>query len=216
MPIPLPTIAGRITPVPWPRHVGALLKLTGSRAAQALRWGLRGLRASLQAALEEAPDDPGCEALRGLLAELDALLERAPSTSPAVLPADGHTELPTSGAAELPPATGGQEAETSAALRLLDLARAVARDPQLQLNGKRPPVRETSDEDIWNDVQRLALRLPSALGQEWKRRSLHYAEQAGARADSSSAAVLPLLRDEVIYPGLTGSVRAGGLRSAAQ
>jgi hypothetical protein len=201
--------------VPWPRHVGALLKLTGSRAGQALRWGLRGLRASLQAALDETADDPGREALRGLLAELDALLERTPSPSPAVLPTDEHAELPPSADAELPPATGGQEAEASS-LRLLDLANAVARDPQLQLGGKRPPVRETSDEEIWNDVQRLTLRLPSALGQEWKRRSLQYAEQAGAQADTSPATLLPLMRDELIYPGVTGSVRAGGLGSAAQ
>ena len=194
--------------MPWPRHVGALLKLTGSRAGLALRWGLRGLRASLQAALDETPDDPGGDALRGLLAELDALLERTPSASASVLPADDR--------AELPPATDGQEAEASSAFPLLDLASAVAREPQLQLAGKHPPIRQTSDEDIWNDIQRLLLRLPSALSEEWKRRSLQYAEQAGARADPSPAAVLPLLRDELIYPGLSGSVRAGGLRSAAQ
>jgi hypothetical protein len=202
--------------VPWPRHVGALLKLTGSRGGQALRWGLRGLRASLQAALEETPDDPGCEPLRGLLAELDALLERMPGASAAVLPTDDHAELPPSGDAELPPPTGSQEAEASSSLRLLGLANAIARDPQLQLGGKAPPIRQTSDEVIWNDVQRFLLRLPSAQCQEWQRRSLQYAEQVGARADPSSGAVLPLMRDEVSYPGLSGGVQSSGLRSAAR
>ena len=39
-------------------------------ANQHHRWGLRGLRANLQAALDEVPDDPGREELRGLLADL--------------------------------------------------------------------------------------------------------------------------------------------------
>src|SRR5207244_5269307 len=96
--------------------------------------------------------------------------------------------------AELPPAIGGPEAEASPSLRLRELANAAGRELHLQLGGKRPPIREISDEDIWSDVQRLVLRLPSALSEEWKRRSLQYAEQAGARADPSPTAVLPLLR----------------------
>ena len=53
--------------MPWPEPVGLLLARSDSRASQALRWGLRGLRASLQAVLEEVPGDPGCVELRGLL-----------------------------------------------------------------------------------------------------------------------------------------------------
>jgi hypothetical protein len=92
--------------MPWPGSIGRLLAMPDSQAAQALRWGLHGLRASLQAALEEAPDDPGGEALRELLAELDPLL--APGAGPAgpVLPPDGPgSRLP---GAEIPglPAAG--------------------------------------------------------------------------------------------------------------
>jgi hypothetical protein len=173
------------------------------------------LRASLQAALEDAPDDPGGEALRGLLAELDALLERTPSASPGVLPTDDPAELPPSADPELPSATSSPEAGAGPSLRLRELANAVALDPHLRLAGGRAPIRDGSDEEIWGDVQRLLLRLPSPMAQDWKRRSLKYAEEAGARADLSSAAVLSLPRDEVIYPGLTGSVRFGGLRSTA-
>jgi hypothetical protein len=63
--------------MPWPQQTGLLLALSEGRASQALRWGLRGLWASLAAALEEAPNDPGGEELRGLLAELDSRLKGA-------------------------------------------------------------------------------------------------------------------------------------------
>jgi hypothetical protein len=76
--------------MPWPDQLGRLLGRPDSRAAQALRWGLRGLRAALQAALADIPDDPGGAELRGVLAELDALLEPAGSGAGPSLPVDGE------------------------------------------------------------------------------------------------------------------------------
>jgi hypothetical protein len=78
--------------MPWPEPLGRLLARTDSRAAQALRWGLHGLRASLRAALDEAPDDPGGAALRELLGELDPLVERADVSAGPVLPTDSATD----------------------------------------------------------------------------------------------------------------------------
>ena len=43
--------------MPWPDPLGQLLVRSDSRASQALRWGLRGLRASLQGVLDDVPDD---------------------------------------------------------------------------------------------------------------------------------------------------------------
>jgi hypothetical protein len=185
-----------------------LLALPDGRAAQALRWGLHGLRASLQAALEEAPDDPGGAELRGLLGELDSLLERVRAAPSLVLPPDG------------PPDTrqvrmGPEDKPPSGSRRLLPLARAVAADPRLRDEVDRSPIREGSDDDIWNDVQRLLLRVTPGLAEEWGRRSLEEAGRTGGRADEPHAAVVPLGRDEVVYPGLGGGVRAAGLRSAA-
>src|SRR5262249_26906436 len=57
------------------------------------------------------------------------------------------------------------------------------------------------------------LRVPPVLAAEWRRRCLQQAEQAGAQADEATAALLPLGRDENLYPGLKGSVRAAGLRA---
>jgi hypothetical protein len=91
----------------------------------------------------------------------------------------------------------------------------VASDRRFQVELKRSFIREGSDDEIWGDVQRLLLRVPPPLADEWRQRSLQHAEQAGGLPDESPATILPLLRDEVIYPGLTGSIQAGGLRSAA-
>jgi hypothetical protein len=131
-----------------------------------------------------------------------------------VLPSDDQSDLPLTGGAELPLTPTGEETDASAP-RLLALARAVAQEPQFAVGGRPPSIRTDSDEVIWNDVQRLFLRFPPSRCQEGRQRSLQYAEQAGTRPDSAPATVLPLLRDEVIYPGLSGTIQAGGLRSAA-
>lgn len=80
--------------MPWPEAIGSLLARPNSPAAQALRWGLHGLRASLQATLEEVPLDPGCEDLRALLAEIGPLLDRGHAPAGQVLPIDGGGARP--------------------------------------------------------------------------------------------------------------------------
>lgn len=193
--------------MPWPEPVGLLLARPDSRASQALRWGLRGLRACLQAALDEIPDDPGCVELRGLLAELDPLLESAGVLSgPTLPPAEQGDPVPSASQDPLPPGGRGP--------RLLPLARAIAADPRLRTMLHGMGVRESSDDEIWNDVQRLLLRAPAEVAEEWRQRSMTIVTELGARADSVRTEALPLGYDGVIYPGLIGSVEAAGLRSA--
>jgi hypothetical protein len=187
--------------MPWPEQIELLLGTPDSKASQALRWGLRGLRASLQAALEDGPDSAGSEELRRLLTELDCVLRGAwPPFSP-TLPLDtpGST-LPDDRSTDSP--------------RLLPLARAIAADPRFRVEVERAPIRNSSDDEIWNDVQCLLLHVAPNVADEWRRRSLKYAEESGGHADEAQAAILPLARDEVIYPGLGGGIRAVGLRSS--
>jgi hypothetical protein len=179
----------------WPDALILLLKRSDSRAAQALRWGLHGLRASWQAVLEEVPQDPGGENLRALLAELEALLGPDHLSTGPVLPADTASD-----GAHLP--------------RLLPLARAVAGDGRFQAELKQSPIPDGNDDDIWNGVQRLLLRVPPHLADEWRQRSQQLTDGAGGRLDEWAAVSLPLPWDEAIYPGVTGDVRAAGLRSA--
>jgi hypothetical protein len=188
--------------MPWPEQIGLLLGMPDSTASQALRWGLRGLRASLQAALDDGPESAGSEELRTLLTELDCVLGGARPPSSPTLPLDtpGGT-LPDDRSTDSP--------------RLLPLARAIAADPRFRVELERAPIREGSDDEIWNDVQRLLLRAAPNVAEEWRRRCLKHAEEAGGHADEGQAVVLPSASDEVIYPGLSGAVRAVGLRSAA-
>jgi hypothetical protein len=189
----------------WPEPLGRLLGRADSRAAQGLRWGLHGLRASLRAALDDADDDPGGADLRALLGELDSLVGRSAAPPGALLPLDGLRERPAAGGA----------APTAGSPRLLPLARAVAADPRLQPEPGPSPVRQTDDDEIWNDVHRLLLRVPPGVADEWRRRCREEAERAGGREDETAAAVVPLGREELLYPGLTGVVRATGLRAGA-
>jgi hypothetical protein len=179
--------------MPWPEPISVLLARPDSRASQALRWALCGLRASLHAVVNDVPDDPGCSDLRGLLAEVDALLDSAGAVP------EG-TSLP---------------AADSPGPRLLPLAEAVAADPHLASMLRGTALRTGSDSDIWNDVQRLLLRTPPELAGRWQERCLALATQLGACADDTRTEALPLGHDGVIYPGLTGAIEATGLRSAA-
>jgi hypothetical protein len=166
----------------WPEQIGLLLARSDSRASQALRWGLCGLRASLQAVLDEVPDDPGCVELRELLAELAPLLGPAGPTPPS-LPPDG------TGASAAPETAAGPFPATP---RLLPLVRAAAADARLGAMLRGAPLREGSDEEIWNDLHLLLLRAAPDLAEEWRQRCLSAAAQVGARADPDRAEALPL------------------------
>jgi hypothetical protein len=113
--------------MPWPPQVDRLLARPDTRAAFALRWGLRGLGASLQAAVDDIPDDPGCEDLRKLVAALDSLVGVAGQPSGPTLPADepGEAMLPT--CTELPPAS----ASVSGTIQAIGPRSAAAQDPRV-------------------------------------------------------------------------------------
>jgi hypothetical protein len=187
--------------MPWPEQIGLLLGMSDTRASHALRWGLCGLQASLQAALEDSPRDAGSEELRGLLAELNCLIGVAAETPDPMLPLDT-------------PAGSRPDDRPTGSPRLLPLARAVAAETRFRIELERSPIRTDSDDQIWNDVQRLLLRAGPNVADEWRRHCLRHAEEAGGRADEAQMTILPLARDELIYPGLGGHVRASGLRSA--
>src|SRR5262249_55144167 len=112
----------------WPEAITSVLARPDSRPAQALRWGLHGLRASLRAALEEAPSDPGADGLRAVLAELASLVDQAPS--PATLPLDNvaaasQLPAPTPKVAD-PPRPGPDPRVSPPAAELRPLADAVS------------------------------------------------------------------------------------------
>jgi hypothetical protein len=181
----------------WPASIAGLLALPDSGPATALRWGLRGLEGTLRAALEEAPDAAGGALVRDLLGELEQLLGGVASALPSDQPVDA---LPA-----VQPAVGP---------RLAGLAHAVAQDSRFSFNSKPFLINDHDDVAIWSEVQRLLLRVAPDLAQEWHQRCLKEAEQLGCRADESRSVVLPLPREEPVYPGLAGCVEAAGLRAS--
>jgi hypothetical protein len=97
----------------------------------------------------------------------------------------------------------------------LPLSRAIAKDGRFRAELKSAPISEAGDDQIWNGVQRLLLRMPPPLAEEWRHRSQEFADQAGGRLDEWAALTLPLPWDEALYPGVTGEIRAAGLRVAS-
>ena len=65
----------------------------------------------------------------------------------------------------------------------------------------------TNDQDLWGQVQRLLLRVPVTVAESWRERAQKLANKAGFYSDDSerSHPTLPFSRDELLYPGLTGS-----------
>jgi hypothetical protein len=185
--------------MPWPTPIAALLGRRDGRPAEALRWSLHALRGCLQAALDEAPDDPGAPAARDLIAELDALIDTR-ETPPG----------------SRPPAVSGSAAPDQRGASILEpLARAMAADPRVEAElGPAAATRVTDEDAAWNALQRRLLRASPMLATSWRRRLLEAAVQGGARASDASAIALPGPDDELLYPGLEGSMRATGLRTS--
>jgi hypothetical protein len=192
--------------------VQRLLFLKGSRLAVTLRHGLHGLRATLEAAHRDWPDDSGAGACQEVMEDLAQLLDmsRTPQTERrgggAALaphgPFDARFVQPT------PPAPQP--------LLLAHLREAFLADDRVRAALGHVRVTDTSDEELWADVQYALLRMPESLANEWRQHALELARAVGADADAHVLQTLPLHRDEMLYPGLTGMIHVPGLRVSAQ
>lgn len=183
----------------WPAHLVALLRRRDGRAAEALRWSLRAMKGCLEAALDEAPSDPGEPEARAVLAELESLLGTTSQASPAVPP---PASLPP---ADTPPQAGGP--------RLSSLIQEFATDPSLRAELGDSPLRGRDDDAIWGEAQRRLLRVSPALAEAARGRFLEAAGRAGAQADSDRVTLMHLSDERELYPGLKDAIRASGLRT---
>jgi hypothetical protein len=220
--------------MPWPAAFDRLLTGADTRAAQALRWGLCGLRASLRKALDEAPDDPGGADLRDLLRELDPLVDR-PRVSPGpVLPPDDVGDgaepsvtppadddlLPLAGVAAACLRLAGRDP------RLCHCLRSVFRFGVTPLAGEQRERFTAELVRLWERL-RSAVPPPSAAKQGWKDcvkacldfdeavHSLVYRPPAGPdpaldRLQGQSREVLGRLRDRAVQAGCPVHLQALG------
>jgi hypothetical protein len=182
----------------------ALLSLEQSDLARTLRLSLWGLRATIAAALEETPRDPGMSACRALIQELDELLYPIQEPSVGEEPSDWNTLF-----------EPNQECH-STSLQAAFIARSELQSCLQQLPLSQ--FQSVDDAVFWNAVQRLLLRVPEPIAAGWRMQIQTVLDQIGAVETRSETACVKIAasRNEVIYPGLSGTVRAPGLCLSTQ
>lgn len=185
-----------------------LLAIPNSELARVLQLSLQGLRATLQAALQTFPEDAGTEICQELIQALDHQLT-SPSAWESILePAQSSPSLILAPLAER---------------KLEALYETVQGNSELEPYLGKIHLQNTDDAALWNEIQRLLLRVPTAIAQHWQARIQHLTQSVGAINDVSSTQLKPLpwiatlaadvnsQGTAVVYPGLTGSVQATGL-----
>ncbi|WP_414578767.1 hypothetical protein [Anabaena sp. CCY 9402-a] len=179
------------------QHLNKLLGIENSELAQLLRYSLHGLEASLKQAQAEHPHDPGAKVCDEVLQEIQNLLQ----VKEAAIPPVSYTNAPTPTESKLDYLRAAFESDSELGLYLGDA-----------------PLYSQTDSDLWNEIHRKLLRVPEDLAEFWRQRALDLAQEVGALAqftggiaDSSQLYHLPFIRDEIIYPGLSGTVISPGL-----
>ncbi|MBL1199876.1 MAG: hypothetical protein FWK04_12510 [Nostoc sp. GBBB01] len=174
-------------------HFRKLLEIQNSQLAQLLRFTLYGLETTLNQARAEFPQDSGVEVCDELLQELHNLLQPAPTP--------------------LHPDIGWEDVIITSQnpLKLNDLREAFNSDAELNYYLGNSPLQSQTDSDLWHEIQRKLLRVPEDLAASWQKRTLDMAQAVGAMADNANLFQLPFIRDEIIYPGLSGTVQTQGL-----
>ncbi len=180
-----------------------------SPLAQALYYALKGVRSSMEAALEHAlkdnPDDVGIKDCQQLLADLDELLgvngpaEDSDLTS--WLRATGSSDVQ----ANAPPSKLTQ-------IRLNPLRDEIlAQKSGLTIELGALKLREDSDAWLWRDVQLLLLRLPADQAVRWRDRARLIAEGVQCQITVHNVARFSFHTEELLFPGLEGAIQAPGL-----
>ncbi len=68
-----------------------------------------------------------------------------------------------------------------------------------------------NDLDLWNEIQRLLLRVPEKLAETWRECILAEVSQFGALEEKFAVQQVGFSRNQPVYPGLQGNVYATGL-----
>lgn len=187
------------------QHLSKLLKIDNSNLAWVLRLGLHGLRTQLQEALKIATTDPGSTACQELLRELDILLEASQHES-----LSGETVLSTEDSSSWEDVLEPVTSELKGELKLKQIGEALLSDRELSNYIGDYQFLSTNDADLWNEMQRLLLRVPEKVAHAWQEHILTQASKIGTTEDKLYLS-LPFTRNECIYPGLTGKIKATGL-----
>ncbi|MGJ5672696.1 MAG: hypothetical protein ACR9NN_03600 [Nostochopsis sp.] len=186
------------------QHLSKLLEIEDSKLAWVLRLGLHGLRTQLQEALKEDTTDPGNSACQELVCELDQLLQ--PQETPHT-PHTPHTPAPPTWEDVLEPI----QLEIPQEQKLKHIGDALLGDQELLQYVGVYKFHSKNDLDLWNEIQRLLLRVPEKLAHIWRECILAEVSQLGALEEKFAVQQVGFSRNEPVYSGLQGSVYATGL-----
>jgi hypothetical protein len=174
------------------QHLQQLLATENSQISQLVKLSLYGLEATLKQARIEYPEDPGNELCNEIIAEIQNLLKPEP-LKPEPVPENIVIS----------------ESKSSNLLR--ELRKLFDSDLELNFYLGDAPLQSQNDSDLWNEIHRKLLRVPEDLATNWQKRALEIAEKNGANLDYVNLEHFPFIRDEIIYPGLNGTIQARGL-----
>jgi hypothetical protein len=166
-------------------YLRQLLQVENSELGRLLWFSLYGLEATLSQAQTEFPFDPGIQESARAIAALQSIL--------------GKQEV------------SAEPAPNIQKLKFKELREAFNTDSELNFYLDNACLQSQTDADIWNEIHRKLLRVPEDLAITWQKKALDLAQAVGAIPDQENFLELPFIRDQVIYPGLQGSVQVPGM-----
>lgn len=179
-------------------NLNKLLNTKDSKLAWLLRLKLLGLRTELQEALKTEDSDSGSDACRELLQELDVILDSYEQSN--------NTEENSTWEDVLEPVSN----QFDTRLKLKPIAQTLLSHKELSQYIGEYQFYANDDAKLWNEMQRLLLRVPQTQAQVMRSHILNQAITLGATEDKSLVQ-LPFPTPELIYPGLKGNIQASGL-----
>ncbi len=193
-------------------HLNKLLAIEDSRLAWVLWLGLHGLQIQLREALKTDSADSGNTTCQELLKELDLLLESKDAINQKeIINKDVINKDAIYRVSTLLSTHEDVFEPVPGELKLKNIAYLFQTERELTQYLGKYEFTSTNDSDLWNEIQRLLLRIPEKLAQTWRDRTLQFCREFGATVDHRVYKQLPFARSEIIYPGITGSVQATGL-----
>ncbi|MDJ0735983.1 MAG: hypothetical protein QNJ47_18280 [Nostocaceae cyanobacterium] len=207
------------------QHLHQLLAVENSELAQLLKFSLCGLKAALEQAQKDFPQDPGVQICNQVVQDIQTLLQ------PPVQPPPPSRETnqsqnpvlppkPDDSGEDIPPMTSPANISIhptpTSELKLNPLKSDFNSDPELTRYLGDSPLQSQTDPDLWNEIQRQLLRVPEQMADFWRQKALNCAEKVGAKEDKSNLVQLPFIRNQDIYPGLAGSIQTTGLCFSTQ
>ncbi len=185
-----------------------LLNTQDSKLAWLLRLKLLGLRTELQEALKTEVSDPGSDACRQLLQELNVILEaQNQSNNTEEIPTWEDILEPVSKQLENKP----QLPQTLTQVKLKPITQNLVSNKELSQYIGEYQFHGTDDAQLWNEMQRLLLRVPEKQAQIARSQILNQAIILGATEDKVSLQQLPFPTPQHIYSGLKDNIQASGL-----